>query len=337
MSIPVTINICALVLFCDESLLSVDIGHGYHFKKICLSDFPYKDRITYTNGELDIAYRLANAGTENDIFLMCLEKHDVLELPAKQIPTSSSHLEEPFEPYKEHESEYLGRMFSLLRIYQEGNIGRYDVFYDFDYKVGNAMSFHPHFHERYQTLNILDDRRYVVHDHNIDDVTRFLKEYSGRSYDLLQPAITEFVLGMERMDSSGFIQYMIALEMLLLQNDGSRCKSVQLANRVAVLIGSTDEEIQSIQSDVLTLYDLRSKYVHEGNWSAITADDLYRLEKYVRLVLQKCLAYCKYEIDHHDDRIEWPNVKNGLINDLTCQVTKLQTRGFLPPKKSMRR
>ena len=44
--IDVNVDISGIVMYCDESVLNLNIGHGYILSKKYLRDIPFRDKIT---------------------------------------------------------------------------------------------------------------------------------------------------------------------------------------------------------------------------------------------------------------------------------------------------
>ena len=72
----VSVTIDGIILNCDDSILSVNIGNGYTMKKVYLSEFPYKDRIMDARNNLNIEYINSQKEDENGKYFFCLCKED---------------------------------------------------------------------------------------------------------------------------------------------------------------------------------------------------------------------------------------------------------------------
>ena len=70
-------------------------------------------------------------------------------------------------------------------------------------------------------------------------------------------------------------------------DEDAQYKKKMLANRVAVLIGTTTSEIIQIYTNMLKYYSYRSESLHEGIRTNISKEELYNLEQYVRDVLKE--------------------------------------------------
>lgn len=54
--IDVSVDISGIIMYCDESVLGLNIGHGYSFEKVYWDEMPYKEKVTDGRGKLDVAY-----------------------------------------------------------------------------------------------------------------------------------------------------------------------------------------------------------------------------------------------------------------------------------------
>ena len=88
------------------------------------------------------------------------------------------------------------------------------------------------------------------------------------------------------------LKYITVLEMTILEKD-AQYKKKMLANRVAVLIGTTTSEIIQIYTNMLKYYSYRSESLHEGIRTNISKEELYNLEQYVRDVLRNVCIYAR--------------------------------------------
>lgn len=77
-----------------------------------------------------------------------------------------------------------------------------------------------------------------------------------------------------------FLSLMIALEVLF--NPGPQELRYRISREVAIVLGDTPGEAESIFRSVQSLYDKRSLLVHSGKAETLTADDVKLLRDYIR-------------------------------------------------------
>ena len=72
--------IAGIVMFCDDSLLNVNIGNGYLFKKKRFEDLSFKDKIIDGQGRIANAYFLSRLIEDEVTSFICIEKEDVFQI-----------------------------------------------------------------------------------------------------------------------------------------------------------------------------------------------------------------------------------------------------------------
>ena len=333
--IDVNVDINGIVLCCDESILGLNIGHGFTLEKIYLDDLPYKAKITNAQGYLNIEYASSRLSDESGTYFICLKKQDIFQIDGpqlvlgKEMCLDDKMCSEQLEPYKEVEIQYLYELFAMLYLYKSGNIGHCDLFFDFTYKVLGIINNNTHSCSHNESRNIINTNKYTLTEQELIECNQFIVEYRGEPFQMLKPSIDEFIWGLHQIDEpTGFEQYTTALEMTLLEKN-ARCKKQKLANRVAILLGASIENIQQLQSDMMKFYRFRSDSLHEGDGSNISTVELQRLENIVRHVLRECLILCKTGIER-DGTIKWSTIKQQLIDDLVQRVAAAKLAGTLP-------
>lgn len=333
--IDVSADIFAIVIHCDESILGLEIGNGYSFEKVYLDALPHRDKLIDDREMPNMEYIKSCLVDENGKYFICLKKHDIFQINGIDIgPDACGQIDDPtcneqLASYHNREIAYLYQAFSLLRLFQNGNIGYCDIFFDYNYKIFGIISNKTQFTSHSYGKNIFDDRKYFLSSPAVIECTQFYSNYMGTPFNLLKPSIDKFIWGLEQLDAStGLEQYITVLEMTLLEKD-AQYKKKMLANRVATLIGTTTSEIMQIHANMLKYYGYRSESLHEGIRTNISKEELYNLEQYVRDVLKKCLQLCKNSAAI-DPTVTWNEVKRKLINDLKHRVTVAKTTGILP-------
>lgn len=336
--IDINVTIDGIVLFCDESVVGIHLGNGYVFGKKAFEDLSFKNKIIDGVGNISINYLGSRIFDENDkVFFICLHKNDVYQAELPEVKNGETMVmtdsdlmcDNQVQLYKDREVGYLYKMFSLLRLFKQGNIGYKELFLTHTFRVVGFMD-----NTQKQTnidldQNIVDTTIYSLTDDEIVRCNQFLQDYSGREYDLLKNSIDEFVWGLDQTDEpTGFEQYTTALEMTLLDVDQQGKKQV-LSKRVAVLLGTTPTEVANIYNKMTRFYRYRSESLHEGDGSNITGLELKDLEEIVRNVLVKYLAYCKVQVSNNPT-ITWEEIKNAKMTELKNQVLLEIGAGVLP-------
>lgn len=131
--IDVNVTINGGILYCDDSVLGLQLGNGYSIVKTYIDDLPFKDKIMDGRGQLTIAYFSSVRSDENGKYLICLKKEDVhqIENPLKGpgvYTDKDMRCDNQIEAYNQKENEHLHKVFSLLRLFKAGNIGTKQIF-----------------------------------------------------------------------------------------------------------------------------------------------------------------------------------------------------------------
>ena len=333
--IDVSVDISGLAISCDESVLGLNIGNGYSLEKMDWDAFPHKVQVTDGGGNLILEYKDAQLVDTEGKFIISLIKHDDFQIdepvtiPGVTYTFDDLKLCERVDPYKEYEIAYLYEVMSLLRLFHVGNIGFYEIFFDYSFKTFGVINTQIHHKTQFRSRNVTDHRKFTLTRQELIECNQFLADNKGMPFKLLQASIDEFVWGMGQIDiPTGFEQYTTALEMTLLEK-GAQNKKKMLANRVAILIGTSPADITRIHANMLSYYRFRSESLHEGSGASISTTELHSLEEYVRSVLKKCLLRCKQEITVNA-ATTWEEVKLKIIADLKAGVTDAKSAGILP-------
>ena len=72
-------------MYCDESILNLELGNGYTIEKCYYDDFPFKSEIENGKNQLCIEYIGSRLHDENDSYFICLKKEDVFSIDGPQI------------------------------------------------------------------------------------------------------------------------------------------------------------------------------------------------------------------------------------------------------------
>lgn len=326
-------SIAGIVMFSDESMLNVIFGNGYSFKKSRFEDLPFKDKIVDGQGRIAPAYFMSRLIENGVISFICIEKEGVFQISGPTITGKTQCFtdkdmmcEDEIARHRQKEMEYLNKMVNLLHVFKAGNIGFHDIYTTYQFTTLGIINNKTNNNNFYASRNIIDSRNYTLSPEETVRCNQFLNDYSGAAYVLLANSIKEFSWGLEQLDiATSFEQFTTALEMTLLEHN-QQAKKQTLANRVSVMIGQNNADIQSIHQKMLDFYRYRSESLHEGDVSNIAATDVQELEEIVRLVLKECLARCQQEYAANPG-ITWAEIKVSMINDLKAKVGVLQSQG----------
>lgn len=332
--IDVTVKIAAIIMYCDESILNLELGNGYIIEKCYLNDFPFKSEIENGKNQLNIEYMGSRLYDEKGIYFICLKKENTFQIdgpqiiPGARITDKDCQCEDQIDVYQEQETKYLHKIFSLLHLFSSGNIGLYQTFFKYKFQVFGFINNTLNHSSTSSTRNAYDERKFILNPEGTEHCNQFLRDYETITYVTLKPIIDEFIWGLEQLDEpTGFEQYATALEMALLPVNQPGKKQM-LSNRVAVLLGTNDVEIKRIHDKMMEFYRYRSESLHEGDGSNISKQELIEMESYVRKTIVKIMQRCKQQLDV-DNTKTWDAIKDNLMNELITKVQNKKTEGIL--------
>lgn len=324
----------AIVLYADDSLDQISLGEGYKIEKCYLKDFRYKDDICDGRGRISTDYLGSLKNDENGEYFFRLWKEELYEIdfpeltPGVCLTDDNIMCDDQLEEYKEKEFQYIHRVFSLMRVFKEGNVGPANIFFNFEFNALGLIKNRNRKKITIQTRNTIDDRFYSLTETEKQELRRFISD-NALSYALMKPVIDEFVWGLEQFDlPTGFEQYTTALEMTLLEHN-EQGKKQKLSNRAAIMVSNSNSgQIQVIHDKLKDFYRFRSESLHEGDGSNISKSELQELEGIVRLVLQNYLVLCNQSLQPGQN-ISWEQIKTTTINSLIVRVQSAQANGLL--------
>ena len=331
----VNVTIEGIVLNCDDSLDGLALGNGYSIQKQYFDSLPFKEKIVDGRSRLSITYlgsqRYDDSGQG---YFLCLHKEDIFQvqlpelLPGVVLTDSDLMCETQLEQYMDREMAYLNTVFTLLRVYKEGNIGPKEVFFTHNFSMGILHNTMIKTSDNV-TRNIVDNRFYMLTSDEKAECSSFLSRNMGKPYVLFHQSMDEFVWGLEQTDeATGFEQYTTALEMTILVTDQQRKKQV-LSKRIAVLLENNPTNITALYNRMLDFYRFRSESLHEGNGKNITSAELLEMEGIVRRVMQEYLSYISFQIAIRP-AVTWDELKSEKIIDLKNKVQAAVSAGILP-------
>ena len=334
--IDVHVTIGGILLYCDESVTNINLGNGYTIRKTDLDNLPFKNRIIDGNGRLTINYLGSRLYDSSGVVsFMCLYKDEVYQIqppqagPSSHLTDSDLMCSDKLDDYKDKETEYLNKVFSLLRLYKHGNIGPKEIFFEHRFNVMGFIN-NTHFQTSDNvTRNIANPVVYSLDETEISECNEFLSRISNPEFSVLSNCIHEFVWGCEQVDiPTGFEQYTTTLEMILLEKD-QKCKKEVLSKRIAALLENDSDKIINLYNKMKRYYRYRSDSLHEGNGDNITSVELVELEGIVRSVIKKYLVFCKDSI-RNSPLTTWEEIKAGRILEMKNIVSALVASNVLP-------
>ncbi|MCH5301061.1 MAG: hypothetical protein J1E56_07060 [Ruminococcus sp.] len=228
------------------------------------------------------------------------------------------YVNEQLESYSDSEIDYIYKIFNLLRLFKDGNIGFKEIFIKHSYSAYGLIDQNFNIKSVNENRNLADIKIFSLAPNEVSSCNDFLQKYCSKPYDFLKPCIDKFMWGMDLDTSTGFEQFASTLEMLLL-NKNEQNKKEKLSKRVAVLLGTDSSNITSLYHKMKSFYKYRSESIHEGITNNINVLVYAELKEIVRSVLKKYLQIC-YTNLISKSHITWPSIKRSTITYLKNEV-----------------
>ena len=76
-------------MYCDESILNLELGNGYIIEKCYYNDFPFKAEIENGKNQLCMEYIDSRLHDENGAYFICLKKEDEFSINGPEIEVGS--------------------------------------------------------------------------------------------------------------------------------------------------------------------------------------------------------------------------------------------------------
>ena len=323
----IQVSINGIILYCNDSILGLQIGRGYAIAKTYMDNLPFKAQIIDGKKQILTDYYHSVLRDEHGEYFICLNEsdtyptEDLLDI-FRELTDANTAYKRKAKEYNHLEMKFLNRIFALLRVFKEGNIGPKEMFFSHSFSVGiikNSVNSNNYLVDR----NTLDTRLYTLNEYELQVCNQFLTDYSGPIFDIMETCIRKFIEAQSQIVfSTGFEKYITALEMMLLERNQQAKKEV-LSKRVAVLLENSSESRASMYRKMRSFYQYRSESLHEGANQSITKKELFDLEQVVRKVLKLCMARCKDQISTISS-ITWNSVKQQMIHELKKEVEAAQ-------------
>ncbi len=209
-------------------------------------------------------------------------------LPHKAQSTKHGGVVIPVPPIRKHSVDYvekylMGRV-AIMRLFREGDVSiPCWCYYCGNDNHPNIMSVH---HGRYWPRRGL---KYEVRGKETSQLQQLLDTIDlPFAAEYLRLSLRSFELSYVVPDMGlKFLSLMMALETLLIPSPHEL--RYRVSRNAAVLLGDNREDANRIFRELKTLYNKRSKLVHEGRGSIISHHDIRSLGNYVRrAILEVC-------------------------------------------------
>lgn len=336
--IAVKVNIAAIILGADETLLSLDAVDGFSFNKILLNEFKYKDKILLANNKLNNKYYLSqiqsDLNNKDNSSFVCLIKEDSFNVNGPDfigkevISISDKSMSLPeLEEYQEKQFELINRLLSKLMLLKVADIGIYEVFCQFSYRYFIVNNNNMH------TVTIDDAKTIVTKKFHIntEELTQFNNFLSthNNSYNLMKKIIDGYTYSFKLLESAKSFEELVSVLEILLLPKNQKNKKETLSKRTAVLLGNDDTEIDTIYNKVQSFYKFRSESTHEGVYDNVGETELIELKELTRLSILKYMSEIE-KLMNSNPMLTFDDFKRQKVATLINEVKNKINAGVLP-------
>lgn len=282
-------SVYAVIFGADDSILNITLKDGFCFKRVSLIP-----RV----GKLDKIFDATDFGLRRDYETARVDQNtlDVIcAVKENSFTQDSLPLHERFETDVDHDLVSLDNQLRILRLIKEGPVRfkkiafRQDIEYFDDGLVrhGSYGDIVP-VGEAMVTKSI---SQFHCDENEIAYINKQIQELSFPLNDSLLNAVHKYY------DLSYHVEHcvavtllMTALEMMFLDREEGQ-KQRKLSKRCAAyLYEGNNPQIRAENNILFTLYNKRSTFVHEGNETSITDNNIITLREYVRKSLLMALT-----------------------------------------------
>lgn len=321
--IKVDIKLISILIGADESFLKLELPNNFKIVKFNFSDFPYKNKIIDSNGDIILDYHFAKIeqviDNRKNINFICLTKEDYIyvdypEVKKNQyISLDKFSIDKAIDNYSEESFKDIDCILSKFMLFKEGNIIVKNIYYTFNY----TLLFN---NTKYKEITISDANTLVIDKYtlipsNIPTINKYLNS-NNEAFSLCKGLIDSFTYSYKLTSNGKTLEQLITVcEMIFLTHKDTKGKKKCLSKRMAVFIGTTDNEIYRIYSQMKNYYKLRSNSTHEGVDYNISYSTIKGLREYTRKSINKLLDFSNKNLVSNPS-LSFSDIKKLLVKNL---------------------
>lgn len=347
-NIEINVDIFAILLGVDRTILNVNIEDGFKIEEIFLDECRYKDKVVMGDNSISNKYVSSQIKNENEdegkdrISFICITKKDILQYPHPSLDKpfymddKNPLFNEKMKIYIDDKYKVIYDFISKTMLFKEGDIGIYEVFFNYKYRFLNMNNDYSR-NMIIPDVNILCENTYTLNKSELEKLNVFLTKHN-QAFQLLNSIIDNFTYSYKLLyNAKAFEQIITTLEMLFLKKYESD-KTQNLSKRVATFIGNDDVEVEKLYNEVKSFYKHRSDSTHEGIDLNITKKALLYLKIYTRRAIKKYFSIIEEELSINPSG-DFATIKGKTILKLQQNVITKINEGILPSnqKRSYKR
>lgn len=281
-----TVTICAVIFGADETLLKVNIGNDFGFRKMSL--IPTKDN-------LDKIFEINAMGLRREYETACIdEKLDVIcVFKSYEINLERVEAENYYRKMCDDVVKYLDDSIRAIRLFVEGSIR----FKKLSIKMSSDIESIAETKENYgfsssipigEAMKNSDILKVHYEDKDIEEINKNICLIKFPLADeLLNSCHRYYDLSYHHDNFISITLLITCLEILFLDKEDA--KKERLAKRCSVFLYDTKEERLNCYDNLKEAYKKRSEFAHDGNCIDINNGDILFLRDCIRKSLMKYL------------------------------------------------
>ena len=275
----VAVHFIGFLVNVDDTILNLELGDGFQIIKQSQQEITkFLSRIKFHYGVDATTKGVLGFSADGTSGSYCIVKQNAAELESTAQGGVAISLDR-----LNCIGQSIRNKIRLLRLFKEGNVFlRFSFFY-------HMKDSEPATFQIVRECPLADTSRLVLRESDIVEAQLFL---TNNKIPFVNPqvqlAFDGFELSYESYNCGlSFLSLMISLETLL--NPSDHELRYRISRNTAVLLGKNKKYSESIFSEVLALYDKRSKLVHTGKHEIINNQDVLNLRGYVRAVIKEMI------------------------------------------------
>jgi len=295
------LEICAIIFGADESICNIKLDNGFSFCKKSL--MPQKDCLDqiFERDAMSLRRDYESARIDNKTLdVICIYKHCEISLVSTEAKLT-------FDKLSDESLQYLDNVIRKLRLFKEASLlfKRLAIsLKSVEKQIGETKfsSAHNAIMPIGEALGSKVIKKFSCTNEEVSVLQENIK--------LLSLPFGNPVINSSYYHEDNFISITLlitALEILFLNKDKN--KKECLAERISVFLFVEKDDRINCYSNIKRVYKKRSDFVHDGDTSRISDEDILLLRNYTRTCILK-LNFTNFE-------------KSELINDLKSKVSMI--------------
>ena len=201
-NIEINVDIFAILLGVDRTILNVNIEDGFKIEEIFLDECRYKDKVVMGDNSISNKYVSSQIKNENEdegkdrISFICITKKDILQYPHPSLDKpfymddKNPLFNEKMKIYIDDKYKVIYDFISKTMLFKEGDIGIYEVFFNYKYRFLNMNNDYSR-NMIIPDVNILCENTYTLNKSELEKLNVFLTKHN-QAFQLLNSIIDNF-------------------------------------------------------------------------------------------------------------------------------------------------